>query len=298
MQKLCRLCQIGTDLKRSHLIPKFVYSWHRESSPAYLRAAIKPNVRIQDGYKSKLLCGKCENLISAWENLFYGNIFKKYHADSASKYPLEYREWALKFCVSLSWRALIYLYDLEPKDFTKIENDNILACLESWRKFILGESDNPGKYEQHLLPLDLIKGTSIDSMSPFINRYLMTTTDVDLLRSNKDIIVYVKMFKIIIFGIVEISKPNNWVGMKIHVHKGDIGGTKNYKIPIGIINYINERASMCLDMKNKLSSNQKSIIAAHINNNIDNYIGSDVHKAFYSDLSQYGKDAIGEVDET
>lgn len=298
MQKICRLCQIGTDLKRSHLIPKFVYSWHRESSPSYLRAAIKPNVRIQDGYKEKLLCGKCELLLSSWENLFYSNIFRKYHADSGSKYSLEYRDWALKFCVSLSWRALIYLYDLNPKDFTKRENENIVACLESWGNFILGKSDNPGKYEQHLLPLDLIKGSPTGALSSFINRYLVATTDVDLLRSTKDIIVYVKMFKFILFGFVEISKPKNWVGMKIHVHKGDIGGTKIYKMPIEIINYINERANMCLDMNNGLSSNQKDIIGIHIKNNIDKYIGSDIHKAFYSDLKQHGKAAFGQVDET
>jgi len=297
MKDQCRLCQKKGDLKRSHIIPKFVYSWHREASPGYLRLGMKPNVRIQDGVKAKLLCGDCENLFSIWENEFYRNIFLPYQNNPSNKYPLQYKNWALKFCVSLSWRSLIYLYELDSSGFQENQNKNIHKCLIAWRKYLLDETRTPGIYEQHLLPLDFIEDASVGDMSPYLNRYLITTTDMDLLRSKKDIFVYTKFFRFILFGIIEISKPNNWVGMKIHVHNGGIGGVKNYKVPRPVINYINERANKCLETHNNLSPKQKRIIKDHLLKNKDKLMKSDVISAFQYDLIHSGGAAFAREDD-
>lgn len=75
----CALCdEENIILKESHSIPKFVYQWVKETSPTpYLRSSDNVNVREQDGPKEYLLCGDCEEDLSAMETELAEKVFKK-----------------------------------------------------------------------------------------------------------------------------------------------------------------------------------------------------------------------------
>src|SRR5262245_9124045 len=97
---ICNLCLCDRQLRESHVIPKFVAKWLKDSSATgYLRQGIEPNLRKQDFSTAQLLCSDCENRFSRLENLFAETIFFPYLNDG--KREFEYTDWLLKFSVSL-----------------------------------------------------------------------------------------------------------------------------------------------------------------------------------------------------
>ncbi len=112
----CALCGTYSTLQKSHMIPKFVAEWVKKTSETgYLRDAIRPNQRIQDFPKFRLLCAKCENIFSQWENQFAREIFIPFQDKKQKSFI--YEEWLLSFIISLAWRgATIFAEDIEQDD--------------------------------------------------------------------------------------------------------------------------------------------------------------------------------------
>jgi len=70
-QGKCRLCEQDSDLQESHIIPKFVYTYLKDTSPTKkIREANNVNLRKQDGIKLHWLCKACELKFSGWEKYF------------------------------------------------------------------------------------------------------------------------------------------------------------------------------------------------------------------------------------
>ena len=82
MNGLCKLCEKDADLQLSHIIPKFVFAWLKETVPGGIRSNRVPNRRIQDGEKDYLLCRDCEQIFSVWEKQFCEHIFIPLHSSS------------------------------------------------------------------------------------------------------------------------------------------------------------------------------------------------------------------------
>lgn len=280
------------------MLPKFAFSWHRKESPDYLRMMKNPNLRIQDGVKDYILCDQCENLFSDWENKFYKNIFLPLHDKKPNTKEIYYGPWALKFAVSLSWRTLTYLWEKGPPILTDKQKAKLQQALSVWAQFLLGKRENPGVFEQHLMPLDVIEKSSYKKLSPYINRYFLTTVDMDILHSEKTLIVYSKMFRIIIFGFVVVEGRKDWDGMKLHVKDGNVGGVKHYKIPMSIANYLIERADYCMAAHQKMSSGQKKKVFQHMESNIEKLGTSDAFRAMHYDYFHSGDKAFLPDDET
>ena len=113
MNGKCALCNRDTELSLSHIIPKFVFSWFKESAPSAMRGIDEPNKRLQDGEKQYLLCSDCEGLFSSWEKTFCEDIFLPLHNNQSQNSSIGYGHWALKFAVSVSWRVLMYYQKLD-----------------------------------------------------------------------------------------------------------------------------------------------------------------------------------------
>jgi hypothetical protein len=108
VQGICRLCRCEAQLRESHIIPRFVFDWQkRTSSTGYLRLGQQINRRQQDGLKHPFLCAECEARFNAWETPFATHMFLPYHEQDVQR--IEFDSWLLKFCVSISWRAVTYL---------------------------------------------------------------------------------------------------------------------------------------------------------------------------------------------
>jgi hypothetical protein len=65
----CRLCLSAGPLRRSHVVPKFLYRTLRDETHSF--AAISDSgsiVPLQDGIREEMLCGSCEAKLQKWED--------------------------------------------------------------------------------------------------------------------------------------------------------------------------------------------------------------------------------------
>lgn len=151
----CALCTKNSELKKSHIVPKFVSRWLKETSATgFMRGVKEPKKRLQDLPKLPLLCGDCEQLFSKLESYFASNFF--HPILNKQEKEVCYDENLKRFIISLNWRTLVTASSDQMKVHPWIEQ-HIKTAEECWRKYLLNESTNCGQYEQHFFFLDYIK---------------------------------------------------------------------------------------------------------------------------------------------
>jgi hypothetical protein len=296
MNGKCCLCQKEADLCLSHIIPKFVIIWLKETSPGAIRDSRVPNRRVQDGIKEYMLCEECEKLFSSWEHSFAENIFFPLHNNNNKIFTLPYKEWCLKFTVSVSWRVLMRAKLLGISLKHNIQTQKINVALNRWKEFLIGNRNHPDEFEQHIIPLDIIDTHTAEGLSPFINRYLLRSVDVDIPSSDNRAFVYIKMGKVMLIGFIYEPHPDWWKNSKIHVHKGFIC-SKRYIAPDGLYEYINYRASKAAATLRSLSATQKNKITEMQKQNLDKLKDSEVLRAMNQDVELFGRAAFKITDE-
>lgn len=292
MDRVCELCQQPADLQLSHIIPRFVWKWLKDSSPGALRASPNPNRRIQDGPKLALLCAACEQRFSAWERPFAEQVFLPLHERRQNPQTITYGDWALKFAVSVSWRSLTYLMRQPIDDpYLPIQEQYIADALAAWRGFLLGSTKHPGDFTQHLLPVEVVTGYTSPRISPFLNRYFLRSAQIDLITSQSSIYIYTKMCKILIFGRIHEKRPNDWLGLQLHAKRGLLLSARS-KVPGALAEYLNEKADDAKHTLDSLSPNQRDKVDALVMSNLDNIANSDLFDAMRYDVMHSGKAAF------
>jgi len=137
---ICKLCGIEDDLKESHIVPKSIYKWIKNTSAtSFLRAGKNPNLRIQDGIKIRLLCGDCEQRFSSYEKYFIENIFKPINeVEPTEQTPVsfDYNDKLFYFINSIWWR--IIHYNSSNNELIKSKYwDVIQDCEKELKRFLL-----------------------------------------------------------------------------------------------------------------------------------------------------------------
>ncbi len=205
---MCKLCNSNAPLKQSHIIPKFVGRWIKETSPTpYLRFGMDMRKRRQDLATMELLCDACENRFSAWETKFANEIF---HPSAADNSTFKYGAWFVKFASSLAWRALQFRKCVKIEDPPTV--NSIFDEMERHLSlFLLGSVSHVSSYTQHVYLVGEL-AAPIEPGSPNINRYLARTVEIDFLRSDdlSEIMVYVKLPMFMFFSVGE-SKHRKWM---------------------------------------------------------------------------------------
>jgi hypothetical protein len=287
----CHLCQRERRLVDSHMIPRFVFRWVRESSPTgYLRTSQTPNRRVQDGPTKKLLCEECETLFSQWEKEFAERIFLPIHQGAAQ--PLPYEEWALKFAASMSWRALIWPEHGRLDHLSEQQRAAAERAAETWRQFLLGKRDNPGIYEQRVIPLDVLETHTTPALSPFMNRYMIRTVVADVVNGKRTVFTYSKLCRVLVLGFVDVPDRRKWVGGKIRVKRGTIGGAVQYEWPSGFFDYINDSANAAGAALGSMSQRQTTRLTDFMMNDIEGVARSEVFRAMRKDVEFSGPRAF------
>lgn len=289
----CLLCEEESKLRLSHVVPAFVYRWLRESSGnGHLRMSLEPNRRVQDGPKHYWLCSKCEELFSGSETAFAGKLFHPYLEGSGKIFP--YSIWLSHFCASVSWRVLRHYMQEQPlsewKDWTPEEQAHVTNAEQTWREFLLGKRHNPGRYQQHMLPLDQIASFR-GSFSPNINRYLMRAVHMDVCRGPSSCFTYTKLGRFMILGFIYEANPTRWKGTKVHANHGLIEPRK-YEVPGALGHYINEKAAKVRDALGSVSDRQQAKIEEAFRSNVGRFIGSDAFAAMQADIDLFGDEAL------
>ncbi len=278
----CHLCLRDKYLQLSHVLPKFIFKWYKHNSPSYLRSGLEPNMRIQDGEKEYLFCEECEQRFSKWEDRFAREVFPKLQDPENANPIVNYKEWAIKFATSVSFRVAVFS---EKENRLAHFPDELKAetqkAKEQWRKVLLGEIEHPGKYEQHLMHLDVIESHIVPNQSRFMNRYFIGATHADMVCSDDTAFTYAKMFRVVIFGhITELR--NKWHGTRISPQYGTFGG-KSIVVPDYVIEYMSGKANELLHAGDKLSQRQHEVIEKNVLNNARRMVSTAMFKASISD---------------
>ncbi len=145
---LCQLCSQTAPLRKSHIIPN--WAWRE------LRGA---DGKVVDLNKSnmhsyalieRLLCERCEQLFSKWENVANGFGDK-------SEIGSEYGPWLLKFATSISWRTLKYQLMRDNSELSDtlleiVQHPSVPEALDCWAQFLLHDRlvSNSKRHRQHL----------------------------------------------------------------------------------------------------------------------------------------------------
>ena len=278
----CRLCNKQKSLVESHIIPKFIGRWLiKTSATGYLRDINKPNLRCQDIIKTKLLCKQCEDILSDHESYFADNIFHPYMNRPSHIYNLSYTNQLSKFCAGLSWRVLIYLTEINAiHNNSEFENTK-----EALRNYILGDSDNLGQYEQHLIPLEGGAIADFKLTKSNLNAYITRAIDIDLLTiADEDYLIYTKLPNFILISNINYTHINKMRPSRIAIKQGAMT-SKNYLLPPEFFKYLQYRLNYIhSNFTNKISENQNAKIIDTIKQNPERLLNSRTLKAVEADL--------------
>lgn len=297
---ICALCQKSSILRESHIIPKLVTDWMKETSgTGYIRRSGIPNLREQDGPKIPLLCQDCEQLFGVWEKRFAEDIFIPLHESPESR--VSYGPWLEKFAVSVSWRIGTFFKNIGR--FSHFSQKRIHAtdeCLRTWREFLLDLRPHPGRFEQHLLPLGAIACATDRDLPVNINRYLLRGADMTVAhaKSKEKAFVYAKMCRIVLIGFIEMSYPQRWKGSKLNSNGGSVGGHTHYQLPVGFLEFLKDRARNAARAYKSISQRQKDKIAKDYDKkDLDEIVKSESFRALHEDVLLFDEAAFEETDE-
>jgi hypothetical protein len=287
----CRLCGETKELQESHIVPKFVFRWMKEtSSTGYIRHSQQPNLRVQDGLKFYLLCGDCERRLNQWETQFANHIFHPLTQGTTD--TALYGPWFLLFCVSVSWRVLVFYIDNDYIERVPAAlRPDVHRAERAWREFLLGCLPRPGRHEQHFVPLGTIRNCTYSDIPTNINRYFLRVIDMDIANNGNTAFVYTKIGPFVILGFIAIPFAKQWHGAKVCAGHGRIR-PRAYTMPKIFAEYLFTKARKAARMKENISAAQQMKIRAAYMNDLDQAAHSDFMEAMHQDVRLFGYSAF------
>lgn len=126
----------------------------RNSQTGFMRQVAEPNKRLQDGIKTQLLCGDCEELFSKYECAFSNEIFQIAIANDGECEFDSKNDNLAYFLLSIAWRVIAYTNNIESEDtFTHEEREKIKNIMEEWRGWLYNEDmDKIRNIQQFIIP--------------------------------------------------------------------------------------------------------------------------------------------------
>ena len=279
----CRLCgNDGLELQRSHILPAFAFRWMKKSSATgHIRNGEEPNRRVQDGLKERWLCSPCENDIGKAEMRFAEQFF---HPVVKDRSPCdEYGPWLLKFCVSVTWRVLLKFRDMDPfDDYSSKEYDLLERAAAVWREYLRGSRSDVETFRQHLYIVQRISSAQ-RNFPPNINRHVLRHISADVVRGADQHIVFAKLPRFFIMGVLRDDRPDDWVGTEVF---SDTGVVPTYqRAPDGFYNYLYEKAGRSAELLASISDRQKMKVLNAIEAHPNRVDASDTVKALNLDIA-------------
>ena len=287
---VCSLCLKDEELRESHVIPKFVAKWLKETSATgYLRQAVQPNIRKQDFATERLLCGTCENLFSKWENQFAESIFFPYLNDRKEEF--EYTDWLLKFAVSLIWR--LGVAELEGfRDYQPQLTNYLEQALSVWRDYLLHDVPMKESYGFHLIFMDYVKSVQGGSIPEGFHWYTLRGVDGTLPANTNEVYGFVKLPAIVFFSGIIPRRPSKLKNTRI-LERGKIK-TSNQVISNPIFGeFYLDRATQAWKMSEATSEKQREVIRKSVNRDPEKNLKSQSFQVFLAEQYWRSKQKAG-----
>lgn len=209
---VCELCQSREAVKHSHIVPKFVGKWVKETSPlGGLRNVDQPNVRQQDTTTAPLLCPTCEGRLSSRETKFAQELF--YPFSDKGQQDFAYSDWLLYFAISISWRVgASLLSDLRIRNVSAASR--VERTLLDWRNFLLENLVGPEQYAHHLF-FDCLYHCRQLVGPHYDRRYALGTIDYAIPYGDERVAIYIKLPGMVFFSGVHPPNPEGWKNTRI-----------------------------------------------------------------------------------
>jgi len=195
----------------SHIIPKFVSKWLKETSATgFLRGVKNPKERKQDLPKLPLLCEDCEQILSRLEHYFASKIF--YLVLNEQRKEVDYDDRLLLFIISLSWRTLKTSYFDQVK-YSPWIKEHLDKAEQVWRRCLLTESANGGQYEHHMFFVDYVeKETRVPARFQW---YTLRATDSTLASNQETVFAFTHFPHIFFVSSIFPSSFSGWKNTKV-----------------------------------------------------------------------------------
>ena len=151
----CRLCNCEKmPLKESHIVSKMFYNTIKKKSlTGIMRQNINPNKGVQDGLKTSLLCGRCEELFSKYETYFSNNIYLETVKKEGEICFNSRDDNVSYFLLSIAWRVMLYTLENDKTTLTVNEKNEVYKIIEKWRVILDTENmDEIRKIQQFIIP--------------------------------------------------------------------------------------------------------------------------------------------------
>ena len=198
-------------LKKSHIIPKFVSKWLKETSATgFLRGVKKPEKRMQDLPKLPLLCGDCEQRFSKLESYFARKLF--HPILNEKKEEIDYDDNLHRFIISLSWRTLVTSFSDQVKADPWIEK-HLNQAEVTWRRYLLKESSNSGSYEHYLFFVRNIESEIY--MPKILQWYILRATDSTLASNQNQVFSFTHFPHFFFVSTIVPFTFSDWKSTKI-----------------------------------------------------------------------------------
>jgi hypothetical protein len=202
----CALCGKETELQASHIVPRFVGKWMKDTSATgFLSKSEDLSERVQDLPTEQLLCTGCEQIFSGFESYFAKNIFYPFHEKKVRVF--DYDERLGMFALSLSWRTLKASYSAFKVEVPKLAKQVDLAE-DDWRNILLSKRSEMRPYETHLIFLDYIKRG--ENLPPNFQWYSLRTTDLCLVEYGGRIFAYTKLPWMVFVTSIHPHRLEGW----------------------------------------------------------------------------------------
>lgn len=223
----CALCKNEDKLKRSHIIPKFVYRYLKEDSfTGKIRKISQPNISLQDGEKEEMLCGSCEDRFNRCETRFANQIYFPFKNDGFG--GTEYDgAWLNYFITSVNWRNLFLdLQGFEEEEDKQLTNNQLYLLKKSeeiMRSYLLNQRRDIGSIENHVFFFDTIKSADVEiaSKGPY-SFFQGSAFGYTVVTKSDGIYIYANLTGIIIVTIIKKHKKEKWKNTYVKNEAGRI----------------------------------------------------------------------------
>ena len=289
----CILCRSAPPIKKSHVIPKFVFKWMvATGGSSYLRYAGSPNKRVQDGLKLPLLCQRCESDIGIAENNFSQHIFKP--SVQEQKMPKKLGAIHYKFVCSLHFRVIAYLlkYSADPDFYSAEEKRLILSTFIRMRRYLKNEAYSISPCKLYLLPLGVGQLNSFAGLPTNWNRFIRRHAELDIFGSENGNILgsYAKFGPWISVCLIK-NDGQPWIGGEL-VPRSRKVYDRNSVLPPYLLGYLIDRAKKSQKALEQLSNTQHDIIDEQLKNADFVVAGRQMFDALHADYEAFGLDAF------
>ena len=196
----CELHNDEAELCESHIIPKFVYKWMKDTGTGRFRQLGRFNNPLQDGIKKYMLCKDCEDKFSKYEKWFKEKVFYPYLDDN--NFVVKNEKELKYFVVSVLWRILrIFKDDGNSYNFkTHLDKEEI-----EWRNYLLLDKSISIYNNFHFFLID--SDYWIDEKSDL---YFSRVVDIDIVQNKEKCFVYAKFSRFMLMGEIVGFNDNSF----------------------------------------------------------------------------------------